>query len=241
MAFHFSPKVATDGLLVCLDAGNTNSYTSGSTTWTDLSRGSKNGLLTNGPTFSSSNLGSIVFDGLDDYVRFTNSEGRILNGSDWFPMSTNAFTFDTWIKSPGVTSGSSLNGIFSLTYGLTISIVTNGNVLFRVYDNSLLVLNGLISTGLTCNDNKWHNIVGTNDGLTSKIYVDGVFNISRSAPFYGDVLTAWYGSICALGLEANNQSVTKFNGNISITKLYNRALSAQEVLQNYNALKSRYI
>jgi hypothetical protein len=72
--------------------------------------------------------------------------------------------------------------------------------------------------------------------------VDGVFNISRSAPFYGDVLTAWYSNtyICALGLEANNLSVTKFNGNISIAKLYNRALTATEVLQNYNTLKTRY-
>jgi hypothetical protein len=241
MAFNFSPKIATDGLLMCLDAGNTNSYTSGSTTWTDLSRGSKNGLLTNGPTFSSSNLGSIVFDGLDDYVRFTNSEGRVLGGSDWFPMSTSAFTFDTWIKSPGLASGRTVNGVISLTYGLTMNITSIGRVQTLVWDNLLSVSNYTSSVKTNMYDGSWHHIVASNDSLTSKIYIDGILDVSTSAPFYGDVKTIWYGSGCVLGHDVNNPPISRFNGNMGVFRMYNRALSATEVLQNYNTTKTRYI
>ncbi len=70
MSFVHSPKIVTDGLVLALDAGNTKSYTSGSTTWFDKSGNANNGTLTNGPTFSSANGGSIVFDGVDDRVEF---------------------------------------------------------------------------------------------------------------------------------------------------------------------------
>ena len=235
MSFNFSPKIVTDGLLMYLDAANTKSYVSGSTTWNTISRGSINGDLLNGPTFSSANGGSIVFDAVDDAV-------RIGVGNNWFPISTSAVTFDVWVKSPGLVSGSLYNGIISLTYGLTLSIITSGNVFFRVYDSSSLVINNLTSTGVNCYDGKWHHIVGTNNGVTSTIYIDGVFNISTSSPFYGDVNPSWYSntSICRIGEEVNNTN-RFFNGNISIVKVYNRALSVTEVLQNYNATKSRYI
>ena len=64
-------KIITDGLVLCLDAADRNSYVSGSSTWRDVA-GSNNGTLTNGPTFSSSNGGSIVFDGSNDYVETNN-------------------------------------------------------------------------------------------------------------------------------------------------------------------------
>ena len=68
MAFNYSPKISTDGLVLCLDAANTKSYPGSGTVWSDLSRGGNNGTLTNGPTFNSGNGGSIVFDGVNDYV-----------------------------------------------------------------------------------------------------------------------------------------------------------------------------
>ena len=233
MSFNFSPKSVTDGLLMFLDAGNAKSFAVGATAWNDVSRGNKDGVLLNGATFSTANNGAIVFDGIDDFV-------RIGTGPNWFPMSTTAISFDAWIKTSGVPGGNTINGIISLTFGITLSTAINGNVYFRVYDKNLLVLNNLLTTGLNCNDNRWHHIVGTNDGTTSKIYVDGVFITSMSAPFYGDVITAWYGSTCGVGIEANNIAVTRFNGSISMVKVYGKALSAAEVLQNYNATKSRY-
>jgi hypothetical protein len=63
-----SGKIVTSGLVLALDAADKNSYPGSGTTWTDLSGNGNNGTLVNGPTFSSANGGSIVFDGVDDYV-----------------------------------------------------------------------------------------------------------------------------------------------------------------------------
>jgi hypothetical protein len=68
MAFYYSPKIVTDGLVLYLDAGNQLSYPGSGTTWTDLSRSQTNGTLVNGPTFNTGSLGSIVFDGVDDFL-----------------------------------------------------------------------------------------------------------------------------------------------------------------------------
>jgi len=62
------PAIITSGLVLELDAGNIKSYQSGSTTWFDKSGNASNGTLINGPTFNTGSLGSIVFDGVDDYV-----------------------------------------------------------------------------------------------------------------------------------------------------------------------------
>ena len=67
MSLNHSPAIVTDGLVLCLDAGNSRSYPKSGTTWTDL-KGSNNGTLLNSPTFSSSNRGEIVFDFTDDQV-----------------------------------------------------------------------------------------------------------------------------------------------------------------------------
>ena len=75
MAFSYSPKIITDGLVLYLDAANPYSYVSGSTVWNDISRTMTSGSLINGPTFSSANNGSIVFDGVNDYVISTTVSG----------------------------------------------------------------------------------------------------------------------------------------------------------------------
>ena len=87
MAYNFSPKIVTDGLVLYLDAANTKSYVSGSTVWNDISRGGNNGSLINGPTFISGNGGSIVFDGVNNYVEF----GDVLD------LGTNSMTVNQWV------------------------------------------------------------------------------------------------------------------------------------------------
>ena len=71
MASFAGPNLNTDKLILCLDAANTNSYPGSGTTWTDMSGKENDGTLTNGPTFSSDDMGSIVFDGSNDYVNAT--------------------------------------------------------------------------------------------------------------------------------------------------------------------------
>ena len=86
MAFNYSPKIVTDGLVLCLDAANPRSYASGSTSWLDLRRSQNNGILVNGPTFSSIAGGSIRYDGINDYT-----SGTISN------LNTNAITLEAWV------------------------------------------------------------------------------------------------------------------------------------------------
>jgi hypothetical protein len=85
------PDIIESGLVLCLDAANKNSYRGSGTTWTDLSGNGNNGTLTNGPTFSAGNQGSIVFDGVDDYVEVSNASS--LNASTqtisvWYNATT---------------------------------------------------------------------------------------------------------------------------------------------------------
>ena len=67
MALSHSPSIVTNGLVLCLDAANSKSYPGSGTTWTDLSGRGNNGTLVNGVGYNSGNLGSLVFDGVDDY------------------------------------------------------------------------------------------------------------------------------------------------------------------------------
>ena len=94
-SFAFTP-IVTDGLILYLDAANTKSYISGSTDWYDLTTYNNDGTLTNGPTFSSTNGGSIVFDGVNDYVQVNNSD--ILN-------PTQTITLSVWSKFNGFYGG----------------------------------------------------------------------------------------------------------------------------------------
>ena len=221
MAFNFSPKVVTDGLILYLDAANTKSYVSGSTTWNDISRTGANGTLINGPTFNSGNGGSIVFDGSNDYVGTNNIQ------------TTSNFTYDFIFDTSNLT-----NSINSLVKGT--AAYGGQNVAFHITNaNSILVC--------STDGNYYRYFTGynwyTNRGLhhytitieyttttTFKLYVDGVLRDTQSESNYNNNLPA-FNSIS----YANGGSYSAY-----LFRLYNRTLSAQEVLQNYNATKSRY-
>ena len=95
MAFNYSPKIVTDGLVLYLDAANRYSYPGSGTTWSDISRGGNNGTLVNGPTFSTDGGGSIITDGIDD--------GIFINTFPNIPVKNSSFTvvFDDDIQSGG--------------------------------------------------------------------------------------------------------------------------------------------
>lgn len=88
MATNYNPQIVTNGLVLCLDAANTKSYPGTGTAWTDLSGLGNNGTLTNGPTYSSANNGSIVFDGVDDRV-------DTFNASSLTNMTIEMWIYDT--------------------------------------------------------------------------------------------------------------------------------------------------
>ena len=224
MAFYRGPRIVTNGLVLALDAANTKSYVSGSTTWNDLSGNNNNGTLVNGPTFSSDNGGSIVFDGSNDYadipvpLAISYSTVTIQGFIKWISFNSGMFlgftTYDVW------TSGNTLgyNNGNSNVVGISAATVSSLGLLGN-YKQYTFVMN---SSGLLS---------------TNKIYINGVSQ-SISAVVGAD------GNIpgLATNLRLASWNNNGFHGNVQYgnLKVYNRALSNQEILQNYNAQKSRF-
>jgi hypothetical protein len=248
MAFNFSPKIVTDGLFVCLDAANTRSYISGSTTWNNLSRGENNGLLVNGPTFSSENGGSIVFDGANDYIQVGSANGNVTNTNfAWTPsgIGNNSFTVDFWIKSSddGYYVSKPWHGLGEYNY----FIWKSGNVTYiriRVgnqsvssfFNNTLYDLNVwthyafvVTPTQMGLYRNSSPIIPMFNHGVTNNT-PDGPGNINIPITLM---------TIFPYGGGVTQPSIYN-TGNLSQFRFYNKALSATEILQNYNATKSRF-
>lgn len=208
------PHIVTDGLVLSLDAGNNKSYQSGSTTWFDRSGNGNNGTLTNGPTFSSQNQGSIVFDGVNDYVLVGNQPS----------LSLTTFTLAAWIRTT-----TSTNQIILGKSHLTSYYMNTANGGFSLWTAGSTL--GSVNIGL--NDGNWHYVVATMVGTLKSLYADGRFITSNN----GTIPTI-DNAILYIGLSASVN--IHFNGNIAQTQIYNRALTPQEILQNYNATKSRF-
>ena len=212
--------IVKNGLVLDLDAAKLDSYPRTGTSWRDVSGNGNNGTLINGPTFNSDNGGSIVFDGVDDYV---NGSGLNLSGS--------AFTISTWIK-----PNQSNTRIF-FSSGNTTS--TRGSIHIRIINNTSILF-GMYSDDLTFTvpnliDNWSHITVSLNTNLIQSSFRNGVFINSRSAGGYFIGSSIW-----AVGVRLFGSLGEYFSGNISHTLVYNRALTPIEVLQNYNATKIRY-
>jgi len=233
-----SGPIITSGLVLLLDAGNTSSYSGSSTTWTDLSGNNNHGTLINGPTYSSINGGSIVFDGTDDVASF----GNILN------MGLSSWTLSCWVKfNSGSVPSSGPAGIM----GKTSYRGYVGRYSFYIEDNNLHAffqpdVNYSVTTPIAPYlDNKFHNLVMTIDRTSMMyFYIDGVsvgspLNVSGVSSINLNSSTDNF-YIGSYGSN-NGQSPQYFlNGNVSQASIYDRALTAAEVLQNYNALRPRF-
>ena len=226
--FAHSPKIVTDGLVLALDAGNTKSYVSGSTTWFDKSGNVNNGTLTNGPTFNSSNGGSIVFDGTNDYV--------LVNKTLMADALTG--TFDIWFNL-ATTAGSSYSGVSNILIGKPSSpdnafgfSPTTGKLMLRLGNVTNLTSSVSVSTG------SWQLGQCVWDSTGMSIYQNGlpVSSISASG-------LTWFGGTTydtVLGRNFIGSANASFTGNIGLVKVYNRALTQAEITQNFNALRGRF-
>jgi Concanavalin A-like lectin/glucanases superfamily len=233
--YESTPPIVTNGLVLALDAANKKSYVSGSTIWNDLSGNGYNGTLTNGPTYSSTNGGSIVFDGSSQYVTFTYSSNvAFLNRA---PYTLEVFARAQSISSyPGFinresTPGSGRDG-YNLIYtevGVPAGQVDIVTERFTAPSDKSNVTNRVSTTSFF---NNWHHIVSIYDGSNLYLYYDGIFINSASST--GNITNT------SKALEISVRVNDKYKGNLSVARIYNRALSSQEVLQNYNALKNRF-
>jgi hypothetical protein len=230
MALQHSPRIITNGLVLCLDAANKLSYPGSGTAWNDLA-GSNNGTLINGPTFSSANGGSIVFDGSDDYV--TLGTPSLLNGVQ-VPL-----TICMWAKANSFSSYNVLWGVDKST--------TGGGLysLFRVDSGILKYFTTNSSGGIQSNGsfapviNIWNFYAVTVSGTISSPSVTIYLNTSSQTISYSS-LSPSPNLTVDFRIGSNERAGEDWIGNISNAIWYNRALNLAEVLQNYNATKSRY-
>ena len=218
MGLAHSPRIVTDGLVLCLDAGNTKSYPGTGTTWSDLSGNGNTGTLTNGPTYSSDNGGSIVFDATDDY--FVGS----------FVCNKTYYSIDFWCYPTQLTNFNWAIGFNGFWGDFGIHTTAQGGVYvgtslasrINPWRNDVYVVN------------TWQNFTWTFNNGASKFYKNGVLEISRTLAL--STRSQFTSYIGGGGGVANNCT-----GRLSNFRVYsNKALTPQEIQQNFNALRGRF-
>ena len=215
-------NIVTNGLILNLDPGNPYSYSGSGNTIFDLAGFGNTGTLTNGPTFSSLNSGSLSYDGTNDYMYVQHNNSQNLT----------YITVSAWFNFPVVPfSGLGINKetSFRLMSAESYTTTAGGR------------LGGSWGTGVgpgatTLSPNRWYQIVMTADGTTQKLYVNGsldyTLNNSALASINSNVL-----SFATYHFGSSNF----MNCQMSQALIYNRALSATEIQQNYNATKGRFL
>jgi hypothetical protein len=219
----YSPHIVTDGLVLCLDAANPRSYPLSGTSWNDLSGNGNHGTLVNGPTFNSNNGGFFGFDGTNDRIDFPTT----------YISSGISMSLETWIK-PG-SSQNQYAVIFDYYHGTGgWAIQQNSNTLNSFYF-AWLTNGWQISPGISLSSSKFNHFVVAQNGTSVTGYVDG-----NSVMAYTGNNTNVYMSGRTLHIGGWGLGGRHFNGSIVSPKIYNRALSANEVKQNFNATRGRY-
>ena len=219
-----TPPIVTNGLVLHLDAANIRSYPGSGTTWTDLSGNNITGSLTNGPTYNSANGGSIVFYGSNDSVIIPHtpslSVGNSLSVFFWFYLNSTSSYQPIVAKSYNNNGWEIANQNGGLRCTLRPSVSNNNNI----FVPGTLNLNNWYCSGFTCNN------------TTISLYLNGILQGATSVSSINlDTTSSLY-----VAQRSDGSNINYFNGSISNVQIYNRALSAAEVLQNYNAQKSRF-
>ena len=233
MAFSYSPKIVTDGLVLYLDAANPYSYPGSGTTWNDISRSQLSGSLINGPTFDSGNAGSIVFDGVDDYATISNSSTSLT-------FSNIEFSVFCWVYVTSFNQFSTFIGKCDATsvrkeWSLQVSRQSTFKPAFIATDNTSTWTIELNSPN-TLNFNQWYNIGISRIGSRFDLYINGtsVANTTNNITILSNFLDVEISRLV-------NDSAYDFSGRISNILIYkNKGLLSSEVLQNYNATKGRF-
>lgn len=220
MSIAYNSSIVTNGLVLCLDAGNPRSYPGSGTIWNSVAGNTATGTLTNGVSYSSANTGVLVFDGVDDRVNVVNSVSSLSN-----------LTIEIFLKTSVVdgTQNIFLDQYLSLRYEINPSNKFN----IHLGNNSTWAYTNLPSS-TTVVANTWYQTVWTWNGSSAVMYVNGVAENSLSSTAF----SSGSGNI-TLGQHTPDTSYA-WAGNMGSVKIYNIALTADQVLQNFNATRGRY-
>ena len=221
MAIFYNPRTITDGLVLALDAANTKSYPGSGTTWTDLSGRGNTGTLENSPSYNISNGGSLSFNGTTQRVVCGNAAN----------LQITVGTISAWFNANNGNSG--YNGIIAKQLAWSLFVADN---VLNTYDWGAAG-GAERNTGITVGNSTWNyaamtftETVGTPSN-NAIIYLNGNPVLTTTVKHLNHTVQVQIG-------EANSSQF--FGGNISQASIYNRALSAAEVSQNFNATRGRY-
>jgi hypothetical protein len=233
-------NIVTDGLILRYDAGNASSYPGSGTTWSNLASSNFDGTLTNGPTFSSDDGGSLVFDGTNDYVTSNDpldaGDNSLAGGFQCESGVT--FSASAWFKPDDAYWYGAVIGKSGGTGSLATFVVWYDHRYSTKYLRTRLA-----GTQVTINSGDltgaWNEVVITWDGSTAKAYLNGSSIDDNVSVGTRSKQTSDF-KVGATSGGGGDDTQRFFNGNIAEVKVYNDALTAAEVLQNYDALKGRF-
>jgi hypothetical protein len=227
MSYANGPRIVTDGLVLHLDAANRKSYPGSGTSWNDLSGSNNNVTLYNGPSFINSNGGYLSFDGTNDFG------AGVVNGLN--PNS--GCTLETFVRRPttppawrtyfNIKPNSGSNTPFYELRATGAALNVAANYYYNV---------DYITSAQTINNTSFYHFITTYDGSGNiRLYINGsLFNTKTSVPSFT------IGSNPKLNIARAYSDDRPTNIHLVTCKIYSRALSANEVQQNYNALKGRF-
>ena len=220
-----TPSYVTDGLVLNLDAGNLNSYAGSGTTWSDLAQDGNDGTI-NGATYTSN--GYFTFDGSNNYIDL----GNVLD------FTTSDFSLAAWVNFNSVNDyqvvlqkgrvgeGANTGYRIRLENNGQVNFVTNG-----INDNEVD-----IQSTTSLSTHTWYYITASRSGSNHKLYLNAVLEASTSS---GDASSLGNNLDLVIGYN-KYYPIWGLNGNLSIVNVYSKALSIDEVTQNFNATKTRF-
>jgi hypothetical protein len=225
MALHYSPNIVTNGLVLALDASDPKSYSGSGTVWTDRSGNGNNGTLVNDVGYNSANNGSLTFDGVNDYISLNSI------------LSAKPFCISFWVKLTSLKNQSFYTSRTILGHGISIfalGLTGSNTIRFDTGD-----VTNQWATGYAPTLNVWTNLTLQVTDSEKQLYVNG--NFLTSISFTSSVINI-SPTIATIGVsQINGFNLDNYiSGNIGKYLVYNRALSASEIAQNFNATRSRF-
>lgn len=230
MSITYNSKIIRDGIRLHIDAANPKSYIGTGEVWKDVSGGNETCFLNEGTTFSPDDKGSMFFDGANDFVN--------CGQATYLGPSLTGLTVSAWIKIQTRKTAIIAENGTSFSANTFYMAQENATTLsFLVCSNTNTIQRADIASYQT---GVWFNFVGIwQSGRTVATYINGIFTRTSVNNPVGDLITLRSGNT-NLWLGRIPNGALAFNGNISDFKIYDRALTGDELVQNFNAYRGRY-
>lgn len=223
MSLTHGPSIATSGLVFCVDAANTKSYPGSGTTVYDLTRNQPSTTMTNGPTYTNGTPSYWTFDGVDDFIGGSSLTTSLAGGTAEVWTYINAINRNQGFLALNTGGGAYINFWMPSTNNMRWEVIGNSGSSYTT-----------INAATTATTGVWYQFLGTFDGTTTKIYVNGNLDTSQT------MTNQPTGSHIAPIQIGRYDASYPVSARISIVRFYNRALSTAEIQQNFNATRGRF-